>query len=174
MVVWVTYEDPNEYDVVDRLKLLGAKEDDLEQLHLFTPSEPFRLLTLALARYCRQVKAVLIVLDSVGEALSVEGVNEDRDNEFGPWARQSLRELYDLATGDDLDEPACPSLTIVPIDHSTKSKDNPHFQSGTKRKRAMVTGLMLSVNVRQSFAVGHVGPASSSCARRTRRAVSAR
>lgn len=154
-VVWVTYEDPNEAEIVDRLKLLGATTDDLEHLHLFAPDESFGTLTFELARYCRSVSAVLIVLDSVGEANAVEGVNEDKDHEWGPWARYALRRLYDLAIADDWDEAGdtapCSSLVVVPIDHSTKSKENPHFPSGTKRKRAMVTGLMVSVNVRQPF-----------------------
>lgn len=168
-VVWVTYEDPNESEIVDRLKLLGATEADLEHLHLFIPDDAFGSLTFELARYCRSVGAVLVVLDSVGEANAIEGVNEDKDAEWGPWARYSLRRLYDLAISEDWDEaegtPPCSSLVVAPIDHSTKSKENPHFPSGTKRKRAMVTGLMVAVNVRQPFARDQVGRVQLVCSK---------
>ena len=168
-VVWVTYEDPNETEIVERLRLLGATEADLDHLHLFTPDNAFGVLTFELARYCRQVDAVLVVLDSVGEANAVEGVNEDKDAEWGPWARFTLRRLYDLAISDDWDEAEgtapCSSLVVVPIDHSTKSKDNPHFPSGTKRKRAMVTGLMVSVNVREPFGQDVAGRVQLICSK---------
>jgi hypothetical protein len=168
-VVWVSYEDPNEDDIVDRLRYIGATEDDLEHLHLFTPSEPLTALVGELARYCRQHDARLFVLDSVGEANAVEGINEDSDAEWGQWARATLRFLYDLAIDADWDNAQgtapCTSLTEIPIDHSTKSKDNPHFPSGTKRKRAMVTGLMVSVNVRQALAKNCVGRVQLVCSK---------
>jgi RecA/RadA recombinase len=168
-VVWVTYEDPNEDEIVERLKLLGATEDDLAHLHLFAPDAGFGMLTFELARYLRTVDAALAVLDSVGEANAVEGVNEDKDAEWGPWARFALRRLYDLAISDDWDDAEgtapCSGLVVAPIDHSTKSKDNPHFPSGTKRKRAMVTGLMVSVNVREPIGREHVGRVQLICSK---------
>jgi hypothetical protein len=168
-VVWVTYEDPNETEIVERLRLLGAAESDLAHLHLFTPHDTFGTLTFDLARYCRSVDAVLVVLDSVGEANAVDGVNEDRDNEWGQWARFTLRRLYDLAIADEWDEAEgtepCTELVIVPIDHSTKSKESPHFPSGTKRKRAFVTGLMVAVNVREPFGREQVGRVQLICSK---------
>jgi hypothetical protein len=93
------------------------------------------------------VRARLLVLDSIGEAMAVGGVDENADKEVGPWIRQTLRRIHD----------ACPDLAIWPIDHSTKANDNPLFPSGSKRKRAAVTGRSFLLNVRQPFAVATVG-----------------
>lgn len=146
-VIWVTYEDADEALIVARLRLLGATWEDVALLRFITPETGLADGTPALAELVSTTDARLAVLDSVGEAMAVGGVNEDRDNEVGPWFRQTLRLIHNLS----------PSLAICPIDHSTKAKDNPLFPSGSKRKRAAPTGRSYLLNVRQSFAVGAVG-----------------
>src|ERR687898_486158 len=61
--------------------------------------------------------------------IGLEGVDEDRDVQVGPWLRRVARRLAD-STG----------AGVIIIDHSTKAKDNPLFPSGSKRKRAAITG----------------------------------
>lgn len=160
-VLWITYEDPSELEMVKRLRLLGVTEADLERLSLIVASEAMTSGVGALGRLVRRHQTALVVLDSVGEALAVDGVDEDRDAEFGPWARGTVRLLLDVAASTTWDEaedtPANAALAVVPIDHSTKAKDNPFYPSGTKRKRAMVTGTMFMLNVREAFAAGRVG-----------------
>jgi hypothetical protein len=159
-VIWVTYEDANELEMVKRLRLLGATAADLVHLSLIVANEPFIQAPVPLARLARQRNTALLVLDSVGEALAVDGVDEDKDAQFAPWARDTLRCIIDLAAGVAWRYDGTADnerLAVVPIDHSTKAKDNPFFPSGTKRKRSMLTGLMLMVNVRQAFAIGRVG-----------------
>jgi hypothetical protein len=159
-VIWVTYEDANELEMVKRLRLLGATAADLEHLSLIVANEPFLSAPIPLARLARKRNTALLVLDSVGEALAVDGVDEDKDAQFAPWARDTLRCIIDLAAGVAWRHDGTADnerLAVVPIDHSTKAKDNPFFPSGTKRKRSMLTGLMLMVNVRQAFAIGRVG-----------------
>lgn len=160
-VVWITYEDPNEVEIIKRLKALGATFDDLTHLSLIVAIEPLTSGIGWLARLVRLRQTALLVLDSVGEALAVEGVDEDRDAEFGPWARSTLRTLIDLAASDTWSEaegtPANGLVAVLPIDHSTKAKDNPFYPSGTKRKRAMVTGAMYMLLVREPFSIERVG-----------------
>lgn len=145
--IWLTYEDANEDLIIDRLRLLGATEDEVAMLSFITPQATLSVGTQRIADLAAVRKARLVVLDSVGEAMAVGGVNEDKDNEVGPWFRQTLRKLHDLN----------PALAILPIDHSTKSKDNPLFPSGSKRKRSAPTGRAYLLNVRAPFAVGAVG-----------------
>ena len=83
--------------------------------------------------------------------MAVGGINEDKDNEVGPWFRQTLRLIHDLD----------PSLTIWPIDHTTRSRDNPLFPSGSKRKRSAPTGRAFLLNVRSPFAIGQSGTSNS-------------
>lgn len=153
-VVWVTWEDPGGDDVIRRLKMLGVSQADAEELfHLYAPGEGLSDITDLLATECRDTKAALLVLDSIGEVGGLEGVNEDKDAEWGPWARWTIRRLHDTVTEDG----GVPDFCVIPIDHTTKSKENPHFPSGTKRKRAFVTGLMVGVSVRAPFGKNTVG-----------------
>jgi hypothetical protein len=146
--IWVTYEDANEDLIVDRLKLLGATAIEASLVNFITPQSGMSDGADRIAGLALSTDARLLVLDSVGEAMALGGVNEDRDNEVGPWFRQTLRLIHDRL----------PSLTILPIDHSTKSKDNPLFPSGSKRKRAAPTGRMFLLNVGSSgFAKGAIG-----------------
>lgn len=169
-VIWLTYEDPNELEVVKRLRLLGATFEEVDTyLHVIIGIDPLTSGVGYLAHLARATGAALLVLDSIGEALAVDGIDEDRDSEFGPWARETLRHILDLAASETWDNahgtPPNPHLSIIPIDHSTKAKDNPLYPSGTKRKRAIVTGLMLMINVRQPFAVDRIGLVQLICAK---------
>jgi len=168
-VIWVTYEDPNEDEVVSRMKALGATWDEITRLHVVIATEPLTSGIGWFGRLARRTGAVLLVLDSVGEALAVDGIDEDRDADFGPWARQTLRHLIDICADvawEHADGTAPnPTLAVIPIDHSTKAKDNPFYPSGTKRKRAMVTGMMVALNVRQPFARDQIGRVQLICSK---------
>jgi AAA domain len=129
-VLWVDFED-DEDTIVERLIDLGADPDDiLERFHYHRPAAPFDGLAVALIETkAREHDVTTIVLDSLGEAFGLEGIDEDRDVQVGPWLRRVARHLAD-ATG----------AGVIIIDHSTKAKDNPLFPSGSKRKRAAITG----------------------------------
>lgn len=160
-VIWITYEDVNELEIVKRLRLLGVEERDLRHLSLIVATDPLTAGIQAIATGIRVRQTSLVVLDSIGEALGIEGIDEDRDAEFGPWARETLRTLLDLAAaahapnGDD----SAPNthVAVLAIDHSTKAKDNSLYPSGTKRKRALVTGIMLRLDVVEPFGENSVG-----------------
>ena len=127
-VMLIDYE-MNEHEVVDRFRALGVSSDAiLRHLIYIRPDEPTALgvdevVGLAVERAVR-----LAVIDSLGEAFAVEGINEDKDNEVGPWLRMLPRQLAD----------AGPAVTLV--DHGTKAAENPLYPSGSKRKRAAITG----------------------------------
>jgi Bifunctional DNA primase/polymerase, N-terminal/AAA domain len=129
-VVWLDWEDPDEVTIIGRLSDLGVTADViLERFHYLNPQS--EATPAAVAQVCdlvRRHQARLVVVDSVREAFGVDGVNEDRDNEVGPWMRRVLRPLAATGAG------------VLPVDHGIKSGDNPLFASGSKRKRAAVTG----------------------------------
>ena len=81
-----------------------------------------------LCEQVREVGATLVVLDSIGEAFAVDGVDENHDAEVAPWLRNFIGPL--VATG----------AGVLPLDHGTKARDNPLHPSGSKRKRAHVQG----------------------------------
>lgn len=116
--------------IISRLRLLGVRDSTIEEhLVYIRPTAPpmlsdiAALVELIIARHIR-----LVVIDSLGEAFGLDGVNEDKDVEVAPWYRRNLRPLADAGAA------------IIVIDHATKAADNPLHPSGSKRKRAAITG----------------------------------
>lgn len=144
-VVWIDLE-ATLAETVARLLALGASEDTLRQhLVYVAPTNTVAAAVEHLLELVTRHEAALVVLDSLGEAFALDGVNEDADAEVGPWMRRVLRPV--AAAG--------PALCLV--DHSTKAKDNPLFPSGSKRKRAAWTGAGYLVTAPKPFAVGRSG-----------------
>ena len=129
-VIWIDLEDPDATTLVERLRILGVSDDTIaQQLHYHGPNEAFSSDAVALIAEEVGVYAVtLIVIDSLGEAFGLEGLDENKDVEAGRWLRRVARPLAD----------AGPCLLI--LDHATKAGDNPLHPSGSKRKRAAITG----------------------------------
>jgi hypothetical protein len=127
-VGWVDLEDPDPSTVIERLRMFGVADDVIaERFHYFAPREPFD--DLAVAHVCADAgDCSLLVIDSLGEAFGLEGLDENKDVEVGPWLRRVARVLADAG-------PA-----VVLVDHATKAADNPLHPSGSKRKRAAITG----------------------------------
>lgn len=127
-VVWIDLED-DENVVIERLALLGVKDSAIARgVHYYRPDEPFTTGALQIVRSdIKKHKASLIVADSLGEAFSLESLDEDRDVQVGPWLRQWMRPLADAG-------PA-----VVLIDHKAHSGD-PLRAAGSKRKRAAISG----------------------------------
>lgn len=147
-VVWVDWEDPDETTIVGRLgDLVGVDMGAVrERLHYIHPHDEATTAAVAkLVELITTTAATLVVLDSVGEAFSVDGVNEDRDDEVAPWMRRVLRPLAEAGAA------------VLPIDHTTNANDNPLRPSGSKRKRASVTGHALVVEAVTPFAKGTGG-----------------
>jgi hypothetical protein len=128
-VMVIDFED-NERTLVRRLRALAVPDVVIAaQVIYIRPQEPVTDdIVGSLVELIDQYNVTLVGVDSVGEALAVEGKNEDRDNEVGPWLRTLPRILADAG-------PA-----VVLVDHSTKTADNPLHASGSKRKRAAISG----------------------------------
>jgi hypothetical protein len=155
-VAWVSFEDPDERLVVNRLKDLGADPTDIEHLlHYYAPpSTPFTTAAVEhVAGDAREHGITLIVIDSAGEAFGLEGINEDKDAEVGPWLRRVARPLADTGAA------------VLLIDHATKAKDNPLYPSGSKRKRAAITGASYLVESPQPLTRERGGRLTLTCAK---------
>jgi hypothetical protein len=127
-VIWIHYEDPTPNTVVSRLKQIGAKRADvLERFH-FWNHEGGPMDTPALIEASRKVDAAMVVLDSVGEAMAAAGCDENHDLQVGQWLANGPRAIVNAGYG------------FLAIDHSTKAHETKFHPSGSKRKRAAVTG----------------------------------
>lgn len=129
-VTWIDFEEPTEEVVVERLLQLGVPADAIEALLAYhCPNDPTGQVELQmLEAEAAELGVRLIVIDSLGEAFAMDDINEDKDAEVAPWLRRVLRRL--AATG----------AAVVVVDHSTKANDNPLHPSGSKRKRAALSG----------------------------------
>ncbi len=129
-VVWLDFEDSDETRVVSRLRDLGIPDERiLEQFFYANPVCPHAPAAIArVVDFVTATNASLVVVDSVGEAFGLDGVNEDKDVEVAPWMRAVLRAIADAG-------PA-----VLAIDHRTKSRENNLFPSGSKRKTSTLSG----------------------------------
>lgn len=93
----------------------------------------------------------LVVVDSIGEAFGLDGVNENNDNEVAPWIRRVLRPIAQAG-------PA-----VLSIDHSTNANDDPLRPSGSKRKRAAATGHHCAVELVEAFTKDKAGSVRLRC-----------
>jgi hypothetical protein len=154
-VVWIDAEDPNERTIVGRLRAVGLSADDVrERFHYISPQTAatpaaMRLLLTTVAA----IAPTLVVLDSVGELFGLEGLDENKDTDVGPWMRRVARPIADLG----------PAVALV--DHSTKAADNPLHASGSKRKRAAITGGSFLVEATTSLSKEHGGRLKLTCAK---------
>lgn len=94
-----------------------------------------------------------VVVDSLGEAFALEGIDENHDVEVGPWFRRVARPLADAGAA------------VVVVDHSTKAADNPLHPSGSKRKRAAITGASYLVEAVKPLVKGEGGRLRLTCAK---------
>jgi hypothetical protein len=106
-----------------------------------------------LLEYIVELAPTLVVLDSVGELFGLEGLDENKDTDVGPWMRRVARPIADLG-------PA-----VVLVDHSTKAADNPLHPSGSKRKRAAITGANYLVEATTPLSKERGGRLKLSCAK---------
>lgn len=152
-VLWVHYEDPSPATVFRRLKLLGLDRDAVvERFHYWDPKgEQFNVWGLLDA--ARATDAAHTFLDSIGESMNASGVNEDSDIEVGPWLVGGPRHLVNEGIG------------VTVIDHAIKNTkgSNKLHPSGSKRKRAAVTGVAILVEAVRSPTVTSDGMMILTC-----------
>jgi hypothetical protein len=146
-------------DVVDsivaRLRHLGATNTAIRERLLYVrPTDPFGGSAVDyLKRLVVHHHVSLVVIDSIGECFGLDGINEDKDSEVGPWMRRVARALAD----------AGPAVLLV--DHSTKAGDNPLHPSGSKRKRAAIGGASFLVTAIKPLTREHGGRLRLTCAK---------
>ena len=156
-VVWVDAEDPTPATLVERLRAAGLDDEQIVAgVAYIAPAEPSD--EAAIAQVVRAARARddvrLVVLDSVGELHALDGVNENSDEDVAPWMRRVARALVEL-TG----------AAVLLIDHATKAGDAPLYPSGSKRKRAAITGAQHLVTADPPFARGTPGRLVVTCAK---------
>ena len=110
-----------------RLQILGLLADQIARhltyRHPADPADPAAID--ALISTCKEREITLVVIDSLGEAFALDGINENNDAEVGPWISRVARRIANRS-----------GAAVVMVDHSTKSQEYRLHPSGSKRKRA--------------------------------------
>jgi len=107
-----------------------------------------------LAELVTDFKPELVVIDSTGEALSIQGVRPNEDDEVARWFRTLPRAIANLG-------PA-----VLTLDHVPKSDDAPkNYAIGSQRKRAAIDGALYRVEVGVAPVKGKTGRLKLICAK---------
>lgn len=131
--IFIDYEDHPKSQIC-RLEQMGVPRDTiLQHLIYFQPSERWtKTSERNITEACVGRDVAIAILDSTGEALSVDGVQPNSDDEVAKWFRGCARFLANNL-----------GAAVVLLDHVVKSKEssrNSDFAAGSHRKRAAVNG----------------------------------
>lgn len=128
-VVYVDLED-GAAGIVERLVLLGVPpEVILERFHYVHPDEPYGMLAaVELSALVERVAAALVVVDSTGESLALDGAKPNDDDDVARWFRRLPTRLARMG-------PA-----VLVLDHVAKAEDGGLWPIGSQRKRAAISG----------------------------------
>jgi hypothetical protein len=141
---------------IARLIAMGCTRQQI-QGHLTYISPELALGALAitqLTQMCQTLQPTLVVIDSTGEALSIQGVKPNEDDEVARWYRMLPRALANLG-------PA-----VLTLDHVPKSDDAPkNYAIGSQRKRAAIDGALYRVEVGVAPVKGKTGRLRLICAK---------
>jgi hypothetical protein len=153
-IILLDLED-NAPSIVARLRLLGATDNEIVNQFIYVrPTCPFGLVEIEhVIILVTEHQPTLVIIDSLGEAFGLDGIDENSDAEVGPWLRRVARRLAELG----------PAIWLT--DHSTKANDNPLFPSGSKRKRAAITGASYLITATVPLAAGKGGRLRITCAK---------
>lgn len=137
-------------ETIARLLALGAPHAALGDPERFRYYEPEDGITLrAVAFQCREWRAAIVVVDSIGEILPMLGYSSNSPDDY----TRAHREILTQATLGG----AC----VIAIDHLPKSDEaRQRGQTGTMAKLRAVNGASIRVTVRDTFAPGRGGACS--------------
>lgn len=153
----VDYE-ANADETTARLLDLGATPDQLTtQLLYIHPTHPTGdsavTVLLDYLQMSDEMPVDLVIIDSLGEAFALDGIDENSDADVGPWLRRFARPLAEAG-------PA-----VVLIDHATKGGGHPLHPSGSKRKRAAISGASYLVTTSTPPTRHQAGTLTLTCAK---------
>lgn len=145
--VFIDFEDDLASALL-RLLAIGTDQDAIRQrFHYVQPEEKIsKRVRKELVANLADLGPTLVVIDSTGESLAVEGKNPNQDEEVALW----LRVLPKACTRS--------GAAVVVVDHVTKAADGNSSPIGSQRKKAGVFA-MFRVETVEAFAKGVAGSA---------------
>ena len=146
-VLFLDFED-HPGSVTERMKQLGCTQQQI--LSLFTYISPVSAYNDRAGHYLENLiitKGIeLTIIDSTGEAVSMDGINPNADDEIAAWFRKLPRRLTRAGS------------TVLLLDHVPKSNEaSKRFAIGSQRKLAAIDGASYRVDVTTPPARGQEG-----------------
>lgn len=154
VVAWIDIEEPAE-GTIGRLLDLGVTADTIaNQFIHFAPEESIRV-GAALFTELDQRPPALVVIDSTGEALTLEAAGPNNDDEVATWFRIWPRRFANRW-----------GTCVIVIDHVIKDQQNRGlFPGGSQRKRAAISGSAFMVDTIKTLGRGVQGILKLTCAK---------
>lgn len=146
-VIYVDLED-HATSVIARFRDLGLPDEIIVRcLHYISPSQPLREESAEYVdRLIGEHAVELVVIDSVGELMALQGVKPNDDDAVAGLYRAIPRRWARLGP------------CVLLIDHVPKSNDrSPLYGIGSQRKRAAIDGAAYMVEQTSPFATGRSG-----------------
>ena len=146
-VLFLDFED-HPGSVTDRMRMLGCTNTQL--INQFTYISPVMPYTDRAGHYIEQLIITagihLCIIDSTGEAVSMDGINPNADEEIAAWFRRVPRRITRAGA------------TVLLLDHVPKSNEsNKRFAIGSQRKLAAIDGASYRVDATTPPAKGMEG-----------------
>lgn len=156
-VMYVDLED-DAVGIVGRLLDLGADPAHLagpgRRFHYLHPQEAFGIVAAELVRaVLARHRPSLVVIDSTGESMALEGAKPNDDDDTARWFRK-------LPTAIAHTGPA-----VLVLDHVVKADEGGLWPIGSQRKRAAVSGAQYMQTTVRPFDKGTAGMAKLVCAK---------
>lgn len=144
-VLFLDYESSPKR-IMRRLLALGATKDELvRHLRRARPERKFTEETkIELREVVERYRPTLVVIDSTGESLAVQGANPNADEEVARWFTLAPTYIASLGPG------------VVLVDHVAKGA-NGRWPIGSQRKLAAISGASYACESKVSFSQGKSG-----------------
>jgi archaellum biogenesis ATPase FlaH len=145
-VIWLD-EEAGPRDTINKLKALGATENQLAKHFLYLQPEARNLSTEAedLLAFVKATTPGLIVMDSAAAILANAGIDEDKNSPVVQFMNKAVLPLV-----KDLE------LPVLVIDHKTKNKSNTTYARGASSKLGIVD-MALNVELKVGFSKSKSG-----------------
>lgn len=153
-VVYLDFED-GDIGVLSRfLNDLHMDPETLQDRFTYIhPEERLGKAAEGLTDLIRDLGPSLVVVDSTGESMALEGAKPNDDDETARWFRQVPQRIASLG----------PAVLVV--DHVVKSDDGGLWPIGSQRKRAAINGAQYIQRVVEPFSRGNPGHSKLVCAK---------
>lgn len=153
-VAYIDLED-DEASIVDRLMKLGVPDDVIASgFYYLSPDESFTDdAREVLLRELEELAVDLVIIDSTGEALALDGARPNDDDDVARWFVRLPQAV------------ARRGPAVVLLDHTTKATDKELWPIGSQRKRAAISGAQYLQKLVAPFDKDTPGGALLTCAK---------